>query len=221
MSPYVPPRLADVSFAPPGILSGANGVPAEATLIYPRASTRLAARASRLNVLAGEPVEIVGRLHGSPASAAARQTVVLEARGRHSWRPLAASTTGAAGRFELRYAARSLGTTLLRVAFRGDSTAKPSTRRVGALNSFRAVEASWYGGGGTLACGGELTSSTLGVANRTLPCGTMVTLRYGSHSVRVPVIDRGPWVYSREYDLTEATKRALGFGETGEIWSTR
>ena len=71
-----------------------------------------------------------------------------------------------------------------------------------------------------LACGGELTSWTVGVANRTLPCGTFVTLRYDGHTVRVPVVDRGPFVEGREFDLTEATKRELGFGDTGEVWAT-
>ena len=71
-----------------------------------------------------------------------------------------------------------------------------------------------------MACGGELTSSTLGVANKTLPCGTLVTLHYGGRTIRVPVIDRGPYVAGREFDLTEATKRALGFGDTGDVWST-
>ena len=92
---------------------------------------------------------------------------------------------------------------------------------MGRLNVFRLAEASWYGGGGTMACGGSLTSSTLGVANKTLPCGTLVTLRYGSRSIRVPVVDRGPYVAGREFDLTEATKEALGFGSTGAVWSTR
>ena len=60
----------------------------------------------------------------------------------------------------------------------------------------------------------------MGVANRTLPCGTLVTLRYNGRTVRVPVIDRGPYVGSREFDLTEATKLALGFGGAGIVWST-
>ena len=51
-------------------------------------------------------------------------------------------------------------------------------------------------------------------------CGTLVTLRYNGRSIRVPVIDRGPYVEGREFDLTLATKEALGFGDTGEIWST-
>ena len=46
-----------------------------------------------------------------------------------------------------------------------------------------------------------------------------MTLRYNGRTVRVPVIDRGPYVGSREFDLTEATKQALGFGDTGTVWS--
>ena len=105
--------------------------------------------------------------------------------------------------------------------FAGDALGQPAHRRLGRLNVYRLAEASWYGGGGGLACGGSLTSSTLGVANKTLPCGTLVTLRYNGRSVRVPVVDRGPYVAGREFDLTEATKQALGFGDTGEVWSTR
>jgi rare lipoprotein A len=83
---------------------------------------------------------------------------------------------------------------------------------------YHLAEASWYTGGGTLACGGTLTSTTLGVANKTLPCGTWIDLRYEGRHIRVRVIDRGPYVAGREFDLTEATKRALGFGDLGEVW---
>ena len=47
-----------------------------------------------------------------------------------------------------------------------------------------------------------------------------MTLRLNGRSVRVPVVDRGPFVAGREFDLTEATKQALGFGDTGALWST-
>jgi rare lipoprotein A len=96
-------------------------------------------------------------------------------------------------------------------------------KSVGRLNVFRRVFVSWYGPGfygGRTACGGTLGYATLGVAHKTLPCGTKVTLRYRGRSVRVPVIDRGPYVGGREYDLTGATKRALGFGSTGTVLST-
>ena len=78
-----------------------------------------------------------------------------------------------------------------------------------ALTSYRLAGASYYGPGlygNGVACGGTLKPGTLGVANKTLPCGTKVKLRYHGRSITVPVIDRGPYVAGREYDLTEATK---------------
>ena len=105
---------------------------------------------------------------------------------------------------------------------RVDGTAVRS-RRI-RVNAYRAAEASYYGPGlygGGLACGGTLTPSKLGVANKTLPCGSRVTLRYHGHTVTVPVIDRGPYAGNREYDLTAATKAKLGFPSTGTVLTTR
>ena len=48
-----------------------------------------------------------------------------------------------------------------------------------------------------------------------------MTLRHGGRIVRVRVIDRGPYVGGREFDLTAATARRLGFGGHGAILSTR
>ena len=62
---------------------------------------------------------------------------------------------------------------------------------------------------------------TLGVAHKTLPCGTKVKLRYHGRSVTVPVIDRGPYVAGRDYDLTEATKERLGFPGVGTVLANR
>jgi rare lipoprotein A len=92
------------------------------------------------------------------------------------------------------------------------------------LNVYRHALASWYGPGlygGHLSCGGALSASKLGVAHKSLPCGTKVTLRHHGHVLRVPVIDRGPYSGAREYDLTEATARRLGFKGYGSILSTR
>jgi rare lipoprotein A len=170
-----------------------------------------------LNVLEGRSASVTGKL----VPARAGHLVELQRRSGRGWRTVAHSFTGSRGRFRLRYAPRQLSAQALRVLFPGDSAAAASARRVGLLSVFRLAGASWYGGGGSLACGGWLTGSTLGVANKTLPCGTLVTLRYGARSIRVPVIDRGPYVAGREFDLTEAAKRALGFEGVGEVWSSR
>jgi hypothetical protein len=62
-----------------------------------------------------------------------------------------------------------------------------------------------------LACGGRLAPNQLGVAHKSAPCGSLITFRYGGRTVRVPVIDRGPYIAGREWDLTGATAKLLGF----------
>ena len=57
----------------------------------------------------------------------------------------------------------------------------------------------------------------MGVAHKTLPCGTKLTIRYHGRQVKAKVIDRGPYVAGREFDLTEAVKTKLGLGGIGTI----
>jgi rare lipoprotein A len=233
---YVPATPAQPASALAPIEISANATPS----LQAPAHTSLSAQRAELNVLEGHTTSVTGKLTartpgteilvgGKPTSTAAAlhtaglvgQEVQLQALSRHGWRTLAHTRTGAQGRFRLRYMPRETVSEQVRLRFMGDAEDRGARRRLGRLNVYRLAEASWYGGGGELACGGELTSATLGVANKTLPCGTEVTLRYDGRSVRVAVIDRGPYVAGREFDLTEATKQALGFGGVGEVWSTR
>jgi rare lipoprotein A len=210
-----PPAQQPLALAPVEIASTTQSL-GTAPLGRP-ASTTLHVRRAQLNVLDGRQASLTGTLSpGLPG-----RTIALQAMGRHGWHDVAHTHTGAKGGFHMRYLPRQTGSERVRLRFGGDASELPAHRRLGRLNVYRLAEASWYGGGGSLACGGSLTSGTLGVANKTLPCGTLVTLRYGTHSIRVPVVDRGPYVAGREFDLTEATKQALGFGDTGEVWSTR
>ena len=79
---------------------------------------------------------------------------------------------------------------------------------------------SWYGpglyGNGT-ACGQKLTKDLVGVAHRTLPCGTLVTFRYKGVTLTVPVIDRGPYVSGRTWDLSHGACAKLHHCFTGTI----
>ena len=95
-----------------------------------------------------------------------------------------------------------------------------SARSIGRLNVYRSANASWYGPGlygNQLGCGGTLSPGRIGVAHKSLPCGSRLTLRHGARTVRVRVIDRGPYVGGREFDLTEATARRLHFRGHGAI----
>jgi len=75
------------------------------------------------------------------------------------------------------------------------------------------VIASWYGPGfygNRTACGQTYTPEIVGVAHRTLPCGTLVVIEYRGRTMTVPVIDRGPYVAGRTLDLSHATHLAMG-----------
>lgn len=90
-----------------------------------------------------------------------------------------------------------------------------------SFTPYRIAGASWYGGktmwGRHTACGQILRPSTIGVANKTLPCGTPVKFVWHGHSVIAPVIDRGPYVTGRAWDLTSAAAESLEFEGVGRI----
>ena len=76
----------------------------------------------------------------------------------------------------------------------------------------RTAGATWYGPGlygRQTACGQMLRPGTLGVANRSLPCGTTVKFVCHGHSLVTQVIDRGPYTKGNSWDLTSgAAKRS-------------
>ena len=171
-----------------------------------------------IHLLRGGHATVAGVL----APRVAGRLVTLERRVRGSWRRLDSARTGVRGVFRLRITAGRLGSSSLRVRFRGDGSNSPTARGAGTLTSYRESLASWYGiYGGPLACGGRLGYDQIGVANKSLPCGTKVTIRYHGRTVVAPVIDRGPYAGAREWDLTGAVKRRLGFDGVGVVWVTR
>ncbi len=88
------------------------------------------------------------------------------------------------------------------------------------FGTWRYGGASWYGPGlwgNKTACGQTLRPATLGVAHKKLPCGTTVKFVYHGRSVVTQVIDRGPYVDGRAWDLTKAASDALGFEGVGRL----
>ena len=188
--------------------SGATG----ATLSGAVVSSRVLAR----HVLVDHRVTVDGAVEPALGS----QQVLLEQLRRHGgWSVVAHSVSQVAGPFALAFRPRGLGahTMRLQVADAAGVYDSAATK----VEVFHRVLASWYGPGGITACGQVLTASTLGVANRTLPCGTRVTLVYRGHVVRVPVIDRGPYVAGRDYDLTWATKEKLHAADLSWVLASR
>ncbi|MDQ1741339.1 MAG: rare lipoprotein [Pseudonocardiales bacterium] len=169
----------------------------------------------RLNVQAGSRAVVRGVIR--PAGS----TVALQVRRHGRWVTLDRDRTDAQGRYVLRNRMARPMSARARVRVSHGPAGKHG---LGRLNVYRHALASWYGPGlygGHLSCGGRLSASKLGVAHKSLPCGTRVTLRHHGRVLRVPVIDRGPYSGAREFDLTAATARRLKFKGYGSILSTR
>ena len=229
------PRIMSLRGRRAGALAGALCVAttisaaasaAQTTAPAPRAATTARPAAAdlerirlRTNVLAGRAATVRGVVR----PALAGQRVIVQRRSGDGWHTVDRAATTRGGRFVLRWRPGRPGSAQLRVRVRGERI-RATRRIVGRLNVYRRAQASWYGPGlygNALGCGGRLSPGTLGVAHKTLPCGSKVTLRHQGRTVRVRVVDRGPYVGDREFDLTAATKARLGFGSTGAVLVTR
>lgn len=92
-------------------------------------------------------------------------------------------------------------------AHSGDYTARAGSSGPGAV-------------GRRTACGGVLRADTEGVAHPVLPCGARIYISFGGMDVLTQVVDRGPYVPGREFDLTDALARRLGLRGVQDIhWS--
>jgi rare lipoprotein A (peptidoglycan hydrolase) len=83
-----------------------------------------------------------------------------------------------------------------------------------AFSSVRSAGATWYGPGlygRKTACGQVLRPGTIGVAHRSLPCGTTVKFTYRGRYLITQVIDRGPYTKGNSWDLTNGAREVLGF----------
>jgi rare lipoprotein A (peptidoglycan hydrolase) len=59
------------------------------------------------------------------------------------------------------------------------------------------------------ACGQTFTDKTQGVAHPVLPCGVRLYIRFHGKEVLTQVIDRGPTVPGRDFDVTKALANRL------------
>jgi rare lipoprotein A (peptidoglycan hydrolase) len=176
--------------------------------------------------LVAAPQALLGR------AATLKGTVARSARGRvlrlqrfdeaaQAWRAEARTVVGRKGRFSVRWSPRVLGQQRIRATLqrRRSATVTSASPEV-SVRVFKPAMATWYGPGlygNTTACGQELTKELVGVAHKSLPCGTMVEVAYRGTSIVVPVVDRGPFVKGMTWDLTAAAAQQLGFTGTGRI----
>jgi hypothetical protein len=162
---------------------------------------------ARRHVMADNRVVVRGRLQPRVRG---RRVVVRSRVGGQWWvidRPRAGD-----GTYRTSFRPQQSGRRRVRVTFRGDEF-NVSKSRARPMWVYRSALATWYGPGfygNRTACGQTYTQDILGVAHRTLPCGTRVSILYRGRTVTVPVIDRGPYGEA-DFDLSYATARQLDF----------
>lgn len=138
-----------------------------------------------------------------------------------TWTPVATVHPASDGSFIASWHTNPAGPLSIRAEVQGTqaSSAAASPPSV-SVTLYRRSIATLYGPGfygHRTACGVILRRRTIGVANRTLKCGTEVQVYYKGRVMTVPVIDRGPYAHNANWDLTMATGRALGMLGTSVI----
>lgn len=182
-----------------------------------RVKPRLTLRVNPDDVFQGQWVSLKGRL----LPAVDGRTVVLKQKVKGEWRWIKRVAVND-GYFSVKFQAKHKGFLKVRVKFGGDAFNAKKLRR-NPLTVHERDPATWYGPGfygNRTACGQKMSSTILGVAHRTLPCGTRVSILYNGRTITVPVIDRGPYSHAN-WDLTEGAARRLGFSGTDTIGVAR
>jgi hypothetical protein len=161
---------------------------------------------------AGRTTLVTGHFDGAVG------TVSITARigTKSDWLPIGTAETDEHGDFELEWTPAKSGRYSVRIAPTGPAAAASDPSQ-GSLSVYRRQIATWYGPesyGSRTACGVKLTKHTLGVAHKTLPCGTRVEFYLRGKKITVPVIDRGPYANNAVWDLTLTAMRRLGSSST-------
>ncbi len=178
---------------------------------------------------------------GTAPASTAGETIMIERAGGTGpelrWAAVATATIAPDGSFAGTWHAMRAGRFQIEAVLLGESKLTDSSRGAGSgaaaptsagevttpaltVSVYQSAIATLYGPGfygQQTACGLTLQRTTLGVASRTLPCGTTVSLMFGNRLISVPVIDRGPYANGADWDLTMATATALGMRSTATI----
>ena len=161
---------------------------------------------------------------GTTARSNAGDTIEIQRLGHQTnwqWAPTVQTTVGSDGSFSAVWKTNHIGRFSIRALIVSPTTASAaSTLPTVTITVYRVAIATQYGPGfygHRTACGSKLRPTTIGVANRTLKCGTQVAVYYRGKTLIVPVIDRGPYANGADWDLTEATGRMLGISGTARI----
>jgi rare lipoprotein A (peptidoglycan hydrolase) len=92
----------------------------------------------------------------------------------------------------------------------GGEGAAVTVSQAGEWYAARAAPYAFDEGARQTACGIPIGRGTLGVAHPVLPCGVKLVVEYDGTRVLTQVIDRGPRVPGREFDVSRPLAERLG-----------
>ena len=168
------------------------------------------------NALLGTDLTFSGT--ASPASTVAVQRFD---RTSHRWVTAATATADRHGAFTARWHTDHIGVFNVRaVPADGRQVRASSLPPTVQVTVYKPAKATWFGPGfygHRTACGQRMSRTLVGVAHRTLPCGTKVSFFYEGRTITVPVVDRGPYGAGASWDLTYAAAQQLGFAFTDTL----
>jgi rare lipoprotein A len=221
--------IPGLAFAGPGGLGGSGGagtgpqsaptVPVSDGNVPVSASSDGITITSEASAFMRGGVSVTGTVPGSDSG----DTVELDQLGSGTaatWTPVADTTAASNGTFSATWHPRRPGPVTIRALIQGSQASSAAAAPTVSVTLYRRSTATLYGPGfygHRTACGRILGRTTIGVANRTLKCGTPVQIYYKGQVITVPVIDRGPYAHGANWDLTMATGRAIGMLETEVI----
>jgi hypothetical protein len=138
-----------------------------------------------------------------------------------TWRTVATATANRHNRYRAVWRTNHIGVFQMRTIPLDAATVRASSVDAPTrLIVYRPAVATWFGRGlygHKTACGQTLSPTLMGVAHRSLPCGTKVSFFWGGRTITVPVVDRGPFGAGISWDLTTAASDALGFTARGRV----
>jgi rare lipoprotein A (peptidoglycan hydrolase) len=180
--------------------------------------------ADGLRVTAGALVGKVAKVSGELPAAAGATVRVERQDAAGDWEAIGRGPVDASGAFTVTWTADEPGRFPLRAVpdTTNATTAASTDAPTGTATIYKPTRATWYGMfGRKTACGVRLTRTTMGVAHKTLPCGTMVAVYLDGRTIEVPVLDRGPYAKGVALDLTWAAAQAIGMEGTDRVgWTT-
>jgi rare lipoprotein A len=209
-----------------GTSSSSSSSGSSSTTVAPSTTGRVSASGDGISLTTNAAAVLRNQLAftGTAPRSDAGRTIVIERLGRQTgwqWAQTVTATVASDGTFNAVWRTNHIGRFSVQAQIgqtgsAGAASAAPTL----TITVFRSSLATEYGPGfygHRTACGQRLTRTLVGVANRTLRCGTKVAILYRGQTMVVPVIDHGPYANGADWDLTMATGQALGMTGTSRI----